>query len=203
MTSRITVMEQCLPHSSFIIFGYVTGKFCCLSQQNQLSWWKSIAWTINANKANSMFHHTEQCQQKSIIYARDTSNMLHRKTEDALMQEHQLVLPCTMQQMPKTMDVDQGTKRTTPDSKVHGANMGTTWVLSAPDGPHVSPMNLAIRDRNSKPLSKPLYSDDWDCNINRQYVQLPKRPYNVRILFLICPALWESIRFSNPQIPKS
>ena len=29
-----------------------------------------------------------------------------------------------------------------PDSKVHGANMGPTWVLSAPDGPHVGPMNL-------------------------------------------------------------
>ena len=33
-----------------------------------------------------------------------------------------------------------------PDSKVHGANMGPIWVLSAPDGPHVGPMNLAIRD---------------------------------------------------------
>ena len=33
-----------------------------------------------------------------------------------------------------------------PDSKVHGANMGPTWVLSAPDGPHVSPMNFAIRE---------------------------------------------------------
>ena len=33
-----------------------------------------------------------------------------------------------------------------PDSKVHGTNMGPTWVLSAPDGPHVGPMNLAIRD---------------------------------------------------------
>ena len=32
------------------------------------------------------------------------------------------------------------------DSKVHGANMGPTWVLSAPDGPHVGPMNLAIRE---------------------------------------------------------
>ena len=32
-----------------------------------------------------------------------------------------------------------------PDSKVHGANMGPTWVLSAPDGPHVGPMNLAIK----------------------------------------------------------
>ena len=33
-----------------------------------------------------------------------------------------------------------------PGSKVHGANMGPTWVLSAPDVPHVGPMNLAIRD---------------------------------------------------------
>ena len=33
-----------------------------------------------------------------------------------------------------------------PDNKDHGANMGPTWVLSAPDGPHVGPMNLAIRD---------------------------------------------------------
>ena len=32
-----------------------------------------------------------------------------------------------------------------PDSKVHGANMGPTWVLSAPDGPHVGRMNLTIR----------------------------------------------------------
>ena len=32
-----------------------------------------------------------------------------------------------------------------PDSKVHRANMGPRWVLSAPDGPHVCPMNLAIR----------------------------------------------------------
>ena len=32
-----------------------------------------------------------------------------------------------------------------PDSKVHGANMRPTWVLSAPGGPHVSPINLVIR----------------------------------------------------------
>ena len=31
-----------------------------------------------------------------------------------------------------------------PDSKVHGAIMGPTWVLSAPDGPHDGPMNIAI-----------------------------------------------------------
>ena len=36
--------------------------------------------------------------------------------------------------------------QSTPDIKVHGTNMGPTWVLSAPNGPHVDPMNLAIRD---------------------------------------------------------
>ena len=34
-----------------------------------------------------------------------------------------------------------------PDSMVHGANMGPTWVLSAPDRPNVGPMSLAIRVR--------------------------------------------------------
>ena len=32
-----------------------------------------------------------------------------------------------------------------PENKVHGANMGPTWVLSAPGEPHVDPMNLAIK----------------------------------------------------------
>ena len=53
-----------------------------------------------------------------------------------------------------TMKPDNG-ERThqgiSPDSKVHGANMGPTWVLSAPDGSHVRPMNLAIRDRSYSP----------------------------------------------------
>ena len=29
-----------------------------------------------------------------------------------------------------------------PDTKVHGANMGPTWVLSAPDGPMLAPWTL-------------------------------------------------------------
>ena len=35
-----------------------------------------------------------------------------------------------------------------PDSKVHGTNMGPTWVLSVPGRPHVGLMNLAIWDTN-------------------------------------------------------
>ena len=32
-----------------------------------------------------------------------------------------------------------------PDSKVHGASMGPIWGRQDPDGPHVGPMNFAIR----------------------------------------------------------
>ena len=32
-----------------------------------------------------------------------------------------------------------------PDSKVHGANMGPIWGRQDPGGPHVGPMNFAIR----------------------------------------------------------
>ena len=65
-----------------------------------------------------------------------------------------------------------------PDSKVHGANMGPTWVLSAPDGPHVGPMNLAFRvgiihDNINEKLSNEIHCYDWgslpkpflDCNL--------------------------------------
>ena len=31
-----------------------------------------------------------------------------------------------------------------PDSKVHGANMGPIWGRQDPGGPHVGPMNIAI-----------------------------------------------------------
>ena len=33
-----------------------------------------------------------------------------------------------------------------PDNKIHWANIGPTWVLSAPDGPYVGPMNLVTRE---------------------------------------------------------
>ena len=44
------------------------------------------------------------------------------------------------------LDNNYNPNLTIPDNKVHGTNMGPTWVLSAPGGPHVGPMNLAIWD---------------------------------------------------------
>ena len=37
-----------------------------------------------------------------------------------------------------------------PDSKVHGTYMGPTWDQKDPGGPHVGPMNLALRDVATK-----------------------------------------------------
>ena len=48
-----------------------------------------------------------------------------------------------------------------PDSKVHGANMGPTWVMSSPDGPHVGPMNLAIRGAPAKSF----LTASWNCEL--------------------------------------
>ena len=45
---------------------------------------------------------------------------------------------------------DRKLPATDPNSKVHVANMGPTWVLSVPGGPHVGPMNLAIKDDSHK-----------------------------------------------------
>ena len=47
-----------------------------------------------------------------------------------------------------------------PDSKVHGANMGPTWVLSAPDGPQDGPMNLAIRAAVEDTKQHPRMNDE-------------------------------------------
>ena len=59
-------------------------------------------------------------------------------------------------------------------NQVHGANMGPIWVLSVPDGPHVGPLNLAIREGDDagselsplKPCSDPVLTCGYDVNWN-------------------------------------
>ena len=46
-----------------------------------------------------------------------------------------------------------------PDSKVHRANMGPTWVLPAPDGPILAPWTLL----SGKPLSEPMMTKICDA----------------------------------------
>ena len=39
-----------------------------------------------------------------------------------------------------------------PDSKVHGTNLGPTWVLPASGGPHIVHMNLAYWEHNTQAI---------------------------------------------------
>ena len=73
---------------------------------------------------------------------------------------------------------------TVSDNKVHGSNMGPTWVLLAPDWPHFGPMNLACRGvypkntamKHNGYCSYPysfihfVHTDDiWICNVVIDY----------------------------------
>ena len=66
-----------------------------------------------------------------------------------------------------------------PDSKVHRANMGPTWVLAAPDWSHVGPMNLAIRA--SQTLSSE-YSTMFHTDTNKRYYEMTNIMKNERKL---------------------
>ena len=66
---------------------------------------------------------------------------------------------------------------TSPDSKIHGANMGPTWVLSAPGVPHVGPMDLAIRGNICFP-QPPSWSCTWNPPVLLPSVAKMWRPWS-------------------------
>ena len=70
------------------------------------------------------------------------SNFIHMKIRNAIIHPHHNGID-DINKLPLK---EWTTNYTIPDSKVHVAHMGSTWVLSAPGGPHVGPINLAIRD---------------------------------------------------------
>ena len=68
----------------------------------------------------------------------------------------------------------------TPDIKVPGANMGPTWDLSAPDGPHVGPTNLAIRGR-----LRVMTVSDW-CRLTHTPRETQKNLLQTRSIIWSC-----------------
>ena len=90
---------------------------------------------------------------------------------------------------------------TIPDSKVHGANTGPTWVLSAPDGPHVGPMNLAIRDNELLCLS--IYSLDQDsdnlADDTLRPIFLKENTKAERCSTVYCSVVSEMTKIENPR----
>ena len=65
-----------------------------------------------------------------------------------------------------------------PDREVPGANMGPTWDLSAPDGPHVGPINLAIRAIH--------LATTWASKCGNRRVVKPRRFDQTWVLLLHC-----------------
>ena len=59
----------------------------------------------------------------------------------------------------------------TPDSKVHGANMGPTLVLSAPGGPHVGPWILPSGQYITGHTGHIVLC--WDCNKSKSIFLFP------------------------------
>ena len=59
-----------------------------------------------------------------------------------------------------------------PDSKVHGANMGPTWVLSAPDRPHVDPRTLLSGEDRDADVESDDYNDEWRPRVDMIIVML-------------------------------
>ena len=96
---------------------------------------------------------------------------------------HHYCLMCKNEVIRKCVwDSHFAVQETIPDIKVHGANMGPTWVLSAPDGPHDGPMNLAIRDPyiQQQKRSDSIHWGLWvlfRCFESRRFVAWPGRPY--------------------------
>ena len=78
-----------------------------------------------------------------------------------------------------------------PDSKVHVDNMGPTWVLSAPDGPHVGPMNLAITEVTKNFFSQPVLHTISYGIIRPLWIDLPFNPviiYAMKQPFTVAPS---------------
>ena len=91
-----------------------------------------------------------------------------------------------------TADILTGEKITysTPDSKVHGANMGPIWGRQDPGGPHVGPMNFAIWENSSVITNVNEYDFQQACTHGRNFVNL-----NVSIFTTI----WHIVLISCPQ----
>ena len=84
--------------------------------------------------------------------------------------------------------------RNSLDSKIHGANMGPSWVLSAPDEPHVGPMNLATGEvtKIQSHLVLPPAEEHAQFVINQPTTWYSSTPSGIKIyVFSYCNKIWE------------
>ena len=66
----------------------------------------------------------------------------------------------------------------TPNSKVHGSNMGPIWGRQDPGGPHVGPMNFAIWDICAHDGIERHANNIWECPYDASSRVLATAPWN-------------------------
>ena len=74
----------------------------------------------------------------------------------------------------------------TPDSKVHGANMGPIWGRQGPGGPHVGPMNFAIWDGSTGMCRSELQNELYDGSLSALTVIIQDMSSYHRIAHYVC-----------------
>ena len=116
-------------------FTYFPNTFCPFpphKTNNFLSMPFFLAEAFRICSLNRWYHYsTHRCIRKIMNFIQPLILSAH-----ILYSQHRGTRPCSIYSIPVT-----GLLST---QIVHGANMGSIWVLPAPDGPHVGPMNLAI-----------------------------------------------------------
>ena len=75
--------------------------------------------------------------------------------------------------------------------------MGPTWILPAPDGPHVGPMNLAIRDiaKHSEGRSKPDVAAEQFCRTITGLFSLRFNNFNPNMGKQLHYQVWDKITY--------
>ena len=93
-----------------------------------------------------------------------------------------------------------------PDSKVHGAYRGPTWGRQDPGGPHVGPMNLAIRVihpyraylMSHQQIRSHLY---WWCHGNAFVMYIFNVTHGITVSFWMLLCVLQLQTYSNKRIP--
>ena len=138
--------QKCLVNSMYMILMCICG--CCRTYRvvsvlcSLEIWWKAKMWR---SRSRPIFQEgtsgktvqgdwSQTCWIDSLYHSSDLINFWSR--------------PAEFWPFPDAWLIDQLSRISSPDSKVHGATMGPIWDRQDPDGPHVGPMNLAIWEIN-------------------------------------------------------
>ena len=84
--------------------------------------------------------------------------------------------------------------KATPESRVHGANMGPIWDRQDPGGPHVGPMNFVIWDGY-------LWRPSPCASIDFKYVKIEWSYPEITTIYISTTNLWHDLCSESSAAP--